>query len=347
MNIHKIGIVAIGRNEGERLGRCLSSAIRQGVSVVYVDSNSTDRSVELARSLGAEVVELDLSHPVGVPRARNEGFDRLCQIDPELRFVQFVDGDCELVDGWLDKACRVLVERHDVAVVTGRRRERFPEQSIYNRLADIEWDMPVGEITGSHGDIMVRVEAFCQVGGFDRNVLVSEDYDLCLRLRKKGWRLLRIDAELTVHDIAMTRFGQWWRRNVRSGYGYADGAFLHGKCPERHCVREVRGIMFWGIVLPLIVLSLAWPTHGASLFLLGGYLCLYWRSRRYGAGRNWSLANARLYAGACVIGKFPMSIGLLIYWFRRVARRPMRIIEYKAVAAGAPDADLGPSISGA
>jgi GT2 family glycosyltransferase len=342
----QLGIVAIGRNEGERLDRCLRSVVGRSFPVVYVDSDSTDGSVALARSLGADVVELDLSQPVGVPRARNEGFDRLCQIDQEIRFVQFIDGDCEMVEGWLDRARRVLEERPDVALVTGHRRERFPEQSIYNRLADIEWNMPVGEVKGSHGDIMVRVEPFRQVGGFDRNVLVSEDYEFCLRLRAKGWTLLRIDAETSLHDMATTRFGQWWRRNVRSGYGYADGALLHGKSPERHYVREVRSIVFWGVVLPLIVLCLAWPTRGASLLLLGGYPLVYWRSRRFALGRNSSVANARLYAFACVIAKFPMAIGLFIYWFRRVTRRPLRIIEYKGTNAGAPRGDLGSSVSG-
>ena len=202
-----LGIVTIGRNEGERLRRCLRSVLERGLPVVYVDSNSTDGSPELACSLGAAVVELDPSRPVCVPRARNEGFEQLCRIDPEVRFVQFLDGDCELVDGWLERAGRVLEERPDVALVTGRRRERFPERSSYNRLADLEWDMPLGEIEGSHGDILVRAEAFRQVDGFDASVFVGEDFDLCVRLRKRGWILLRIDAEMTLHDMAMTRFG--------------------------------------------------------------------------------------------------------------------------------------------
>ena len=177
-----------------------------------------------------------------------------------------MDGDCEVVDGWLDKARVVLEQRPDVAVVTGRRRERFPEVSVYNRLADLEWEGPVGEIKVSHGDIMIRADAFRDLGGFDEAVLVGEDYDLCLRLRKRGWILIRIDAEMTLHDMAMTRFGQWWRRTVRSGYGYADGAYLHGKPPERHYVREVRSILFWGLALPLAILVLAWPTRVRAPF---------------------------------------------------------------------------------
>src|SRR4051794_6544130 len=103
----ELGVIAIGRNEGERLRRCLESLSGLGLTIVYVDSSSEDGSVELARGLGAEVVELDLARPFTAARARNEGFERLGQIDPEVRFVQFVDGDCEVAGGWLDTARRV------------------------------------------------------------------------------------------------------------------------------------------------------------------------------------------------------------------------------------------------
>lgn len=324
-----LGIVTIGRNEGERLRRCLLSLLGRGLPVVYVDSASTDGSPELARSLGAEVVELDPSQPVGVPRARNAGFQRLGQLDPQLRFVQFVDGDCELVEGWLERAYRVLEEHPEVALVTGRRRERFPERSTYNRLADLEWDMPLGEIEGSHGDIMVRAEAFRQAAGFDPAVLVGEDYELCVRLRKLGWVLLRIDAAMTHHDMAMTRFAQWWRRSIRSGYGYADGWVLHGRPPVRHYVREVRSILTWGLFLPGLVLALLVPTRGVSLVLLAGYLDLYRRIHRYALGRGWPPTQARLFARWCVLAKFPMALGMIVYGFRRLTRRRLRIIEYK------------------
>jgi cellulose synthase/poly-beta-1,6-N-acetylglucosamine synthase-like glycosyltransferase len=299
----------------------------------------------MARSLGAEVVELDPSTPIGVPRARNEGFERLCQVAPEVQHVQFIDGDCEMVDGWLEKGLGVLNEQPQVGLVTGRRRERLPELSSYNRLADLEWDMPIGEIQGSHGDIMVRTLAFRQAGGFDPTVLVCEDYELCLRLRKHGWSLLRIDAEMTLHDMAMTRFGQWWRRAVRAGYGYANGRYLHGRPPERFFVREVRSIVFWAMVLPLLMLVFAWPTRGLSLLLLAGYPLLYARVVRYGTRRGWSVSNARLYAFWTVLAKFPMAIGCLVYWFRLLARRPQRIIEYKGVGTDRFGHNLSSSVS--
>lgn len=150
-----LGLVAIGRNEGQRLHRSLNSVVGRGLTVVYVDSGSTDGSIELARSLGAEVVELDLSRPFTAARARNEGFERLSDLDPEVCFVQFVDGDCEVVEGWLEKAKQVLEQNPEVVVVCGRRRERSPESTVYNRLTDLEWDSPVGEATACGGDAMM------------------------------------------------------------------------------------------------------------------------------------------------------------------------------------------------
>ena len=96
-----------------------------------------------------------MSLPFSAARARNAGFERLSRIDPEVRFVQFLDGDCEVADGWLERGRRALEERPEAAVVFGRRRERFPERSIYNRLADIEWNMPIAR-EGGRGSRGVR-----------------------------------------------------------------------------------------------------------------------------------------------------------------------------------------------
>src|SRR6516225_10405432 len=114
-----VGVVAIGRNEGERLRRCLDVLVGQGATVVYVDSDSSDDSVVQARARGVEVVELDMSLPFSAARARNAGFERLLRIDPEVRFVQFLDGDCEVAEGWLERGRRVLEEQPGAAVVFG------------------------------------------------------------------------------------------------------------------------------------------------------------------------------------------------------------------------------------
>ena len=232
-----LGVVVIGRNEGERLLRCLRSVTAQAATLVYVDSGSTDGSVMAARDCGATVVQLDTTQPFTAARARNRGFQVLCEISGAVELVQFVDGDCELVEGWNDKAFALLAAREDVAVVCGRRRERFPDGSIYNRLCDIEWDTPIGEALACGGDAMMRAAALEQVGGFRDELIAGEEPELCVRLRALGWHIWRLDAEMTLHDAAMTRFSQWWRRSKRAGFAFAEGAHLHGASQERHCRR--------------------------------------------------------------------------------------------------------------
>lgn len=326
----EIGVVAIGRNEGERLRRCLESLSDQGLTIVYVDSNSDDGSVGLARSMGVEVVELDMTRPFTAARARNEGFDRLCQLTPEVRYVQFVDGDCEVAPGWLAKARDVLDQHPEVGVVCGRRLERFPESSVYNKLADFEWNTPVGEASACGGDALMRVEAVQKVGGYNPAIIAAEDDEACLRIRREGWKVLRIDAEMTRHDMAMTRFRQWWRRCSRAGHAYAEGSAMYGKAPERHFVRQTRSTIVWGLLVPLIILALAWPTRGLSFALLAGYLFLYHRTRRYYmVQRGWSAKDAGLYAFWIVLAKFPQAMGLLRYWFNRLSGKRSQVIEYR------------------
>jgi glycosyltransferase involved in cell wall biosynthesis len=222
-----IGLVAIGRNEGERLRRCLQAAQREGLFMVYVDSGSTDGSVETARDLGARVVEL-VNVKFTAALARNAGLDALLSAVPEVKYVQFVDGDCELVEGWIERARSFLDSNSRAAVACGRRRERFPDASIYNTLCDLEWDTPVGQAQSCGGDALIRVGALREVNGYDPAVIAGEEPEMCFRLRAMGWQIHRLDAEMTLHDAAMTRFGQWWKRNVRAGHAFAEGNWRHG-----------------------------------------------------------------------------------------------------------------------
>ncbi len=325
----EVGIVAIGRNEGNRLKGCLTAAVRAGLTIVYVDSGSTDGSTAIAHSLGVTIVELDASSPMGPSRARNAGAARLLRLDPQVKFIQFVDGDCELADGWISKGVRHLIAAPQVAVVCGRLRERFPSASVYNRLCDIEWDEPVGEARSCGGNCMMRVDAFLQVGGFDPNVLAGEEPELCLRLRARGWKVLRTNEEMAVHDAAMTRMGQWWRRAVRCGHAYAQGAWLHGSSPQRHYVRETRRAWTWGFLIPLVAVSAAWPSGGMTLLLLLFYpaqFCwVYRQARRRPLPRGYAAA----YAASCVFSKFAEVYGIWKFGIRQLRGAPMQLIEHR------------------
>ncbi len=318
-----LAAVIIGRNEGARLLRCLASVVPQVGRVVYVDSGSTDGSVEAARAAGAEVVLLDVTQPFTAARARNAGIEVLrTGTPPDL--VQVIDGDCELQPGWIATARAFLESHPSAAVACGRRRERFPEASVYNRLCDREWDTPIGAAKACGGDALMRMAALDQVGGFNPALIAGEEPEMCVRLRAKGWEIWRLDAEMTLHDAAMTRFGQWWKRARRGGHAAAEGMALHGAPPERHGVATVRRALLWGLALPGVALAgivvtpwslallLAWPAQVIRLAL------------RDGATRgDW---EAALFL---VLGKIPEALGVLEYHARRGVRRPAGLIEYK------------------
>ena len=288
--------------------------------------NSTDGSAAWARCQGVEVLELDMGFPFTAARARNVGFRRLREIAPELSYVQFVDGDCELVRSWPENAQSFLEERPYVGAVCGRRREGYPERSIYNGLCDLEWDGPVGEVSMFGGDVMMRINAFEGVGGYRDDLIAGEEPELCVRLRAAGWRVWRLDAEMTVHDADMMRFGQWWRRAVRAGYAFAQGAHLHGSLPERHFVWESRRAWLWGIWLPVIclVVGLAFGPWGWATWLVYPLqmLRLTIRNAR-------PLRQRMLLAAFQVLARFPEGFGQVKFLRDRLFGHQTATIEYK------------------
>jgi GT2 family glycosyltransferase len=324
-NNMKFGAVAIGRNEGERLRHCLRS-LSANVAVVYVDSGSTDRSTQLARDLGADLIELDTSIPFTAARARNAGFKRLREMTPDLPYVQFVDGDCELTEGWSEHAICFLVAHDDVGAVCGRLRERYPERSLYNWLCDREWDRPPGEVRACGGVAMMRTTALEGVGGFCDNLRAGEEPELCVRLRAAGWRIWRLDREMARHDAAMTHLGQWWRRTLRGGYAFAQGAYLHGAPPERHCVWESRRAWLWGIWLPLacLVIGLLLGPWGWVAWLVFPLQMLRQTLRNHGP-----LGQRAVLAFFQVLARFPEGCGQIKFMRDRLLGCQARLTRYK------------------
>jgi GT2 family glycosyltransferase len=273
-----------------------------GERCVYVDSGSTDGSVALARKLGIEVVELDASQPFTAARGRNAGFARLLELWPDTRFIQFVDGDCQLDPEWIDTGLAAMAGKGGMAVVFGRRRERYPFRTVFNFVCDREWDGPPGLARTCGGDVLVRVEAVLSVGGYDASLIAGEDDDFCHRLRRHGWTIVRLPNEMTMHDVAMTTWQQWWQRSRRTGHALAEVWKRHGD-EDPSLGRRLLSNVFWA----LPPLWLLWPV-------------LWWRVYR---------RTDEIYATHIVLGKVPQFYGQLGFWWAGLRARKLKLIEYK------------------
>lgn len=330
-----IGIVAIGRNEGARLKDCLRSVVGVG-PVVFVDSGSSDGSQDFARSIGVEVVTLAVPPNFTAARARNAGAQALFAKAPETELIQFVDGDCEVQPGWLAAGSAALAADPGLALVFGRRRERFPERSVYNAIADDEWNVPVGEVGACGGDILIRRSAYEQCGGYPDEMIAGEEPDMSMRLQAQGWRLARIDAEMTLHDAAMLHFGQWWTRARRAGHAFAELAYRHPKQHWPDWSAITRRILLWGGFVPGLVaigilfgLLASYRWFGLPLLIVAGWsanvMRLYRRRLRDGLPARIAQASALLL----MVGKLPEMMGLVGFHLTRLRGGRASLIEYK------------------
>jgi glycosyltransferase involved in cell wall biosynthesis len=213
-----VSIVIIGRNEGPRLVRCLESVRamlgkNSTAEIVYVDSGSNDGSVQCALHFGASVVTL--LGRCSAARARNAGW-RASSGD----WILFLDGDTIVHPAFLSTALEHAADPR-VAAVWGHRRELHPHSNFYHRVLDLDWVYAPGPSEFCGGDALMRRIALEQAGGFDDSLIAGEEPELCARLRGQGYEILHIDAPMTGHDLAITRFSQYWKRAVRAGYAYA------------------------------------------------------------------------------------------------------------------------------
>lgn len=321
------GVVVIGRNEGERLRVCLDSMAATTSRIVYVDSGSTDGSMDMAASQGIETVALDMSAPFTAARARNKGFERLRQCWPDIAFVQFVDGDCEVIDGWLPAACAYLEANPRVACVCGRLRERFPERSVYNRLCDAEWARPAGETSACGGIAMMRADLFESIGGFRDDIAAGEEAELCSRLRAQGATVWRLATPMALHDAAMYRFSQWWTRTRRTGFGYMNSLALRLGNDRSADIRRVLRPWLWCVMLPLVAgVGIAIWGRPALLVLLV-YPAQVLRVSLTVEG-TWGARIERSFF--LMLGKLPELAGQLQFWTNRRSNAASASFDYKS-----------------
>jgi cellulose synthase/poly-beta-1,6-N-acetylglucosamine synthase-like glycosyltransferase len=331
-----LSVVVIGRNEGARLVRCFESIEQmrppQGsIEVIYVDSGSTDGSLERAEQFKVKVIGLDSPNPCAAA-GRNAGW-RIAKAP----IVLFLDGDTILEPGFVAKCIEEFSDPR-VAVVFGNRREISPRSSIYNRVLDLEWTAPSGEVEFCGGDALIRREVLERVDGFDERLIAGEEPEMCRRMRALGFTILHVDRPMTGHDLAITRFSQYWRRAVRTGYAYAEvsARFRNSDLPlwgreARHNLAHGIGLLGIGVCVPLLSLATRSivPAIAAAVVLAALAIRTAMRFR-------WK-TNDRialfLYALHSQLVHIPLLFGQLKYRRDRFFGRTAELIEYKDAAS--------------
>jgi glycosyltransferase involved in cell wall biosynthesis len=325
-----LSIVIIGRNEGQRLARCILTA--QSIDgwvpeeIIYVDSGSSDGSPKLAARLGAIVLPL----PPGrftAARARNLGWRASVG-----QLVLFLDGDTLLDARFPLAALAELQKDATYAAAWGHRREVSPSSSIYMRVLDLDWVYKPGETPFFGGDVLVRRAALEAVNGFDETLIAGEEPEMSRRMRNLGWRIQHIDAAMTLHDLAITRFSQYWRRSQRAGYAFAavSERFKGTSDPfwSSDARRNRQRGLFW-LISPLlaavvsVVLLSVWPLVVWTLFLFAMALRTAW-SYRWKPSR-WS--TLVLYGFHSHLQQIPIFFGQLEF----MRNRDKVLMEYKDV----------------
>lgn len=322
MKNKEVGVVIIGRNEGERLILCLESVLNAGVPCVYVDSQSKDNSVNEAKQLGVTTVVLDASSPINASRARNTGFQELIERNPELEFVHFIDADCELNGNWLGHAVNELKLSKEVAIVCGRLHEKYKLRNIYTRLCDIDWYIEPGNILACGGIFTVKRDVFSKMNGFDETLIAGADPELCQRVCEANYKIVCLPSDMGTHDSNMEHFSEYWKRSVKTGYAYISRMTLGGS------YKPVLSACIWGAIMPFIVFFLIFlNVNFAWLLLIYPIQCV--RIFLKFKNQPFPVYSKYLYSVFCIIGKFSEVIGVLKFKYNSIMSFKQEIIEYK------------------
>lgn len=327
-----ISVVVIGRNEGQRLLDCLRAVHAAQwadlrYELIYVDSGSTDGSADHAAALGARVIAVQPLRP-SAALGRNAGWR--AALAP---LVLFLDGDTLLHPAFVHAAQQALHGHPERAAIWGHRRERYPMQSVFNRVLDLDWVYPAGDTAFCGGDALFRRSALAEVDGFNDNLIAGEEPELCARLRQRGWRIRHIDHPMTLHDLAITRWRQYWLRAERAGHAYAEVSHRMADTPtplwknenRRHRIHSLALLLFiFTFCMTLVTQAFAAAGMAAGL-AVAGLARTAWRARWKGG----SALTLGLYALHAHVQQIPIGWGQL-QWARTHRRGTARaLIDYK------------------
>lgn len=225
--------------------------------VIYV-AQAADGDIAAAAGRAGAGALMIADRALSPGRARNAGYRELKKQRPNFQYIQFVEAGFVLDPAWLAAARRFMDRRPEVAVLEGLAGEpgRRPAGAAES-----------GEVQITGPTAFVRAAAFESAGGFRGDLIVNETADLCIRLRRRGAHIWRLDAPMGVRGQAPAKTGDWWARAARRGFDYAHGADLHGAPPEELYSAEQWRAILWGAIVPLLMIVIAIGGAGLAAWL--------------------------------------------------------------------------------
>jgi glycosyltransferase involved in cell wall biosynthesis len=255
----RVSIVIKALNEEgkicEAIESCLAALESTPGEVILADSCSTDRTVELAGRYPITVVQF--------ARAADRG----CGAGPQLgyqhssgEYVYLMDGDMQLVPGFLEQALAFLAQHPEVAGVGGRVVEQNLDSLEYReRHARAAPHLKPGQVDRLDGGGLYRRRAIQESGYLsDRNLHSYEEFDLAVRLRALGWKLWRLPVDAVTHYGHDAPPYRLLMRRWNSRYACGLGEMVRGALgtPRMRLVlrdlRELRlylGVLGWWLLL--------------------------------------------------------------------------------------------------
>ena len=262
-----LSFVIIGRNAEWSIARLLNSIISRApthlsVEIIYVDSASTDRTIEIVSTYPVTVIQLSADQPLCASAGRFIGSRYATG-----KYVYFLDSDMELLDGWLQRALKELDEKPQIGVITGIVVDTDRTLKL-DEIPPIDYsayfDAGLTDIQYAGGAAICRRLVLRQVGTWNPHIISDEESELCLRIRQGGYRVVRLEYPMTRHHTdpyfeISTLLGRRKRR-LYVGFGQTIRCFLHDKLLLPYLAERGYGLLGLGALLLAIgcvVMSLA------------------------------------------------------------------------------------------
>lgn len=200
-----VSFIVIGKNEAKNLNKCFSSikfAIKENslenTEIIYVDSNSSDNSIEIAKRYKVEKIIL-LTSIMNAAIARNIGASYALG-----KILVFLDGDMEINRFFLGKAINNGILVHPL--IGGRVLDRLIDEDGQICSDEIHHNKEKSyfkPITG--GAFIINTNLWRAIEGMDNRFSCGEDPELGLRLAQKGVLLKCLPFIFVIHNDNKTK----------------------------------------------------------------------------------------------------------------------------------------------